>query len=79
MQSDGEPYRGYKQLVAESEVDSIVGQGATWTPATLKHGRRRRVPTLMALATSDKETLKTLELVNIGDDNPWHLSYLAIL
>lgn len=75
----GRTSRHYERLVATSEVDSVTGVGAPWVSPTLKHRRLRRLPTLMALATAERERLKVLQSSRVDPQDPWSLTYLATL
>lgn len=76
---DDAPVQPYPLLLPRLDAEGAAGPLAAALGAGLPSGGVRRAPAMLAIAGQDRAKLRTLEVCDVDEHDPWHLAYLGAL
>lgn len=76
---DDAPVEPYPRLLPRLDADDAAGPLAAALRPGLPSDRVRRAPAMLAIAVRDRAKLRTLEVCDVEENDPWHLAYLGAL
>lgn len=76
---DNAPVQPYPPLLPRLDAEGAAGPLAAALAPGLPSDGVRRAPAMLAIAVQDRTKLRTLEVCDVDENDPWHMAYLGAL